>query len=107
MTTRSARLAVGTSTTSAVVAVYTCPAGKTTLVKDVRLYAGTSVGRAVLLARHSGVDVSIVDEAMSAVSVVQKQGFIVLEPGDQLCVYSSTNTFTFWVSGAELAGTAP
>lgn len=107
MTTRTSRLAVGNSTTSAVVVVYTCPAGKTAIVKDVRLYAGSSVGRAVFLARHSGTDVSIIDEPMTASSVTQKQGFIVLEPGDQLAVYSSTNTFAFWASGAELAGVAP
>ena len=107
MTTRSARLAVGTSTTSAVVTVYTCPTGKTAIVKDVRLYAGASVGRAVVLVQQGSTDVSIIDEALAATGISQRQGFIVLEPGDTIRVYSSTNTFNYWVSGAELAGVAP
>lgn len=35
------------------------------------------------------------------------QGFVVLEPGDSLYVFSSGGTFAYWVSGAELEGVAP
>lgn len=107
MATRSVRLCAGTSTTSAVVTVYTCPAGKTALLKDVRVYANGAVGRAVILVQSGSTDVSIVDEALSATQVVSRQGFIVLEPGDTIRVYSSTSTFNFWCSGAELEGVAP
>lgn len=107
MTTRTSRLAVGISTTGAVVTVYTCPAGKTAIVKDIRLYAGASVSRAVV-ALGSGVRLpSVLDEAITGPGVAQKQGFMVLEPGDTIRVYSQGNTFEFWISGSELQGVAP
>lgn len=107
MTTRSARLARGESTTGALVSVYTCPAGKTTIVKDIRIYAGVANSRAVVLVRGGGHAPSIVDQALTAVSVVSKDCWVILEPGDEIVVYSQSGTFVFWISGAELAGVAP
>lgn len=88
--------------------VYTVPSGKTAIVKDIRMYSEAGCTRAVVFVNRSGPgSVSLVDQALGATSIHSEQGFIVLEPADELRVYSEGGTFVTWVSGAELAGVAP
>lgn len=88
--------------------LYAAPAGKTAIVKDLRMYSEAGCSRAVVFLNRSGPgSVSIVDQALGALAVHEEQGFLVLEPGDELRVYSEGGTFVTWASGAELAGVAP
>lgn len=107
MTVRSAVLATGTSTAGAVVAVRVCGSGTTLLLKDSRIYSAGGCARAVLAVKRGGLTVSVIDGAMSATQTRTQEGFIVLEPGDEIAVYSQTGTFDFWCSGAELSGVSP
>jgi hypothetical protein len=51
--------------------------------------------------------VSVHDGPVGALNPKQVQGFMVLEPGQQLRLYSEGGTFDCIVSGAELEGVAP
>lgn len=69
---------------------------------------GANPTRAAVQASGSGLGfMSLTDGPMSALQTKNVQGFIVLEPGDQLRLYSEGGTFSCIVSGAELAGVAP
>lgn len=109
MSVHSARLAEGTSApASATHTIYTCPSGKTALLKDIRIDPGASTPtRAAVQASWSGGWVSIHDGPLPALGVRSIQGFIVLEPGDQIRLYSEGGTFQCILSGAELEGLAP
>jgi hypothetical protein len=62
----------------------------------------------VLLAKPSGAaGISLYDAAIGSHAVIVGQGFVVLEPGDQLRVYSEGGTFLALLSGSELDGVAP
>ena len=108
MPVRSNRFFAGnTLPVSAIHTVYTCPAGKTAIVKDVRVSsAGSSVSRAVVIALSGGQAISLLDAAVGTTAVLSVLGFIVLEPGDQLQVYSEGTAARVWISGAELDGVA-
>lgn len=107
MTVRSAVIVVGTSTAGAVVPVRVVGAGITVLLKDVRVYSAGGCARAVLAVKRSGLVVSVIDKPLPATGTDSREGFMVLEPGDEVAVYSQSGTFDFWCSGSELAGVAP
>jgi hypothetical protein len=89
------------------VTLYTCPAGRTAILKDVRAWAyGAAVTRALVLVRSGPGDCAIIDEAMATNSTRERQGFIVLEPGHQLLASSTGGPTSIWASGAELDGVA-
>lgn len=109
MTVRTARLFAATSNPSATTnTVYTCPAGRTTILKDLRVVtsAGTPTSGIVMLT-SGGVDVSIIKRAWGANDVEERQGFMVLEPGDRIRVFAATGELKLWGSGSELDGVAP
>lgn len=88
--------------------LYECPAGRTAILKDYRLYSDAGNTRSVLLMKPSGAaGISLYDNAIGATTVVVGSGFVVLEPGDQLRVYSEGGTFLALLSGSELDGVAP
>lgn len=108
MPVRSARLAFASSGIGGVVIVYTCPAGKTALIKDVRISAlNGAVTRASVFADSGPRRVAIIDEALANLGVLSRQGFMVLEPGDTLGCFATGSDFHIWASGAELEGLAP
>lgn len=108
MPVRSARLAAGTSTNLSEKVAYTCPAGKTAILKDVRIHSpvdGLSQASVFMVSGPSAV--TLIVGSIPALGQKSEQGFIVLEPGDQLRVFSNGGTFNYWLSGAELDGLAP
>lgn len=107
MTVRTLRLAVGNSGTGSEVTIYTCPSGKTAIIKDVRcsVPAGSNT-RAVVAIRSGASQVAFFDVALG-VSAIDRQGFVVLEPGDQVRLFATGAAFIAWLSGAELDGVAP
>lgn len=109
MAVRSARLAAASSSpANAEHTIYTCPSGKTALVKDLSLYSGAGCSVAAIFVERSGpVRVSVTTGSLGADATRRLSTFVVLEPGDTIGVYSESGTFTVWVSGAELDGVAP
>lgn len=110
MPVRSARLAVGLSGAGASQkTVYTCPAGRTAVLKDVRLVGRSDPAQPVTLYMVSGPTlVYLVRASLAANQTAAAQGFVVLEPGDQLNIDTPvTDHAAYWVSGAELDGVAP
>jgi hypothetical protein len=111
MPVRTARLAVGVSgAANATVVMYQCPAGRTAIVKDIRLTNGGTAGNRTIVAMHSGPTfVNAIDLSMSAnQAAAPAAGFIVLEPGDQLVINTGVaNSVSYYVSGTELDGVAP
>lgn len=108
MAVRSNRFFAGnTLPVSVVHDVYTCPAGKTAILKDIRVCSnGSAVTRCVVIVLSGGAAISLVDSAVAALQTIAVQGFIVLEPGDKMQVYSEGAGARVWLSGAELDGVA-
>lgn len=111
MAVRSARLAGGYSGAANVTtAIYTCPAGVTAILKDIRLATTSGAASSVILAMTSGALFSniYVDNLAGGGATHSLQPWIVLEPGDQLVLNTGVGGgVSFWVSGAELDGVAP
>lgn len=111
MAIRTKRLAIANSTTSFVV-IYQCPSGHTAIIKTVwSIHNGTTSSHLQLYTLDSGAAVAVtlldVTTAVSA-EIHTLETWHVLEPGDQLLFRgtAAVNTWSVWVSGAELAGTA-
>jgi len=87
---------------------YTCPAGKTAIVKEVRVSptSGSSVSRCLVFIGSGTLHVSLIDRQLAALTAVREECWSVLEPGDQVRVYAEGADFSYWVSGAELDGVA-
>jgi hypothetical protein len=105
---RSAAIVAGASVAGSFVDVFTCPAGQTVIVKDLRMAGGgVAMSRAVFYVRSGPTAVFIVDQAMGATEVITRADmFVVLEPGDDLGVFSAGGTFAFIACGALLDGVA-
>lgn len=108
MPVRTKRLgARDTSPENVIVVVYTCPAGETAIIKDIRIDVKSgSPSRVVALLTSGPLDVSLIDKPMGPNDVASTQGFVVLQPGDQLRALSVGGVCRVWVSGAELEGLA-
>jgi len=92
--------------------VYTCPTGKTAIVKDVRVTNHGTLSVSVLFeVVRSSTGYRLVNyQGVSSGQATGSTGaFIVLEPGDSLrfTATGTTPSYSCWVSGAELAGVAP
>lgn len=109
MPVRSARLGEGNSSPlSSIKTLYTCPAGRTAILKDVRVYVDTPAATRVAVILVSGpTSVTILDQAVAAQGNVSREGFMVLEPGDRIQVYSTGSVAYVWLSGAVLDGVEP
>lgn len=106
-TVRTALLCAAGSVNGVFTTRYTCPAGHTAILKDVRLTAnGAGNTRAVVAVASGAAATYLYDQALAALASLDGL-FVVLEPGDVLQVYSTGNTFTVRASGAELLGVAP
>lgn len=109
MPVRTLRLAHGRLTTlNSFVSVYTCPAGRTAIVKDVRTHNDGTASSFVFWAVLSGpTSVRLLGANPNAGDAIFFTCFVVLEPGDQLQLFTASQPVNFHVSGAELAGVAP
>ena len=111
MPVRTARLAVGqTGAANSTVTAYVCPAGKTAILKDIRLSNTVAAANQTILAVHSGPRFAdLFKSAVPSLGIqVLADLFVVLEPGDELVVNSAqVNGIIWYVSGAELDGVAP
>ena len=109
MAVRSLNLANGgLVVANAPITVFTCPAGRTVILKDVRLWvSGASSVSTVLAAGSPDGLVLLVNEVISPAAVRSLQPWIVLEPGHTLQMSQNVaNSVRYWLSGAELAGVA-
>ena len=109
MTVRTCRLAVGyTSPVATDTLLYTCPAGKTAVIKDVLMSgSGIAATRGLVQVRSGSDRAHIIDQPVGAQEAAHLGCWVVLEPGDTIYAYSTAQPVRVWVSGAELAGVAP
>lgn len=85
--------------------VYTSPAGIVTLLKDGRFYnPGPNPAELyVTLYRVAGdIGVNVAIESMGVAAVFDLAPWIVLEPSDELRLFSTGNQIVYWLSGALL-----
>jgi len=110
MTVRTARLAAGASgAAGASTTIYTCPAGVTTIIKDIRINGRSDPSSTFIVFVASGPLLTyLASGTLNINAVASLQGFIVLEPSDRIGINSGVGAgIGFWISGAELAGIAP
>jgi len=111
VTVRTARLAAGrTGTANITVSAYTCPSGKTAIVKSVHATCVSGSATVLILAASSGATTINLHFGSLASGAVQSltELYLVMEPGDEFLVNSNqTNGVTYWLSGVELEGVAP
>ena len=111
MSVRTARLAFGESgAANTQKVIFTCPAGVTAICKDWRITGIAAGPTAVIFGVRSGPAPSYIAHSSSLAfeQLLFGTGFIVLEPGDQLVIFTSVAAGArYWVSGSELAGVAP
>lgn len=110
MAVRTARLSEGqTGTAGVTVVAYTCPAGKTAILKDIRLSTVGGAAVSTIVALTSGPRFcNIILQSIPSGSVESRQPYIVLEPGDQVVINANqTGGIVWWFSGSELDGVAP
>lgn len=94
--------------TATLAAIYTVPAGETTILKSVSL-AKVAAGAVSLdlTILSAGVVTVVFREQFPVVStVVHREFWIVMQPGDVLRAQTDTGTATLWLSGTELEGVA-
>jgi hypothetical protein len=107
---RSVRLGTGVTTTPNVLHLaYTCPAGRTAIVKDIRCAKNVGGLSTIAIGVRSGPStIWIINQADVAGSSVFGQPWVVLEPGDDLVAFSNVaNAWAYYISGTELEGVAP
>lgn len=105
MTTRSATLFANVVPATTFVVVYTSPSLVVTLLKSVLLNnTGPNTQQLQLyLQRPSlGVGMRLLDEPVVAGGKFYWEGWVALEPGDQLVAYGSASIMWCWGSGAQL-----
>lgn len=88
--------------------VYTCPTGKTAIVKTLAI--GKSAAPAdtmtVTLTRAGNVRTALVAPLGVGAGATTPAPYWVLAPGDGLRLQTATGAMTYWVSGVELIGVA-
>ena len=109
MPVRTARLAAGIAAAGGGEHIaYTCPPGRTAIVKDVRVASPAGANsRAVVFLLSGPARPAIYDQPLGLNQTAVVSGFIVLEPGDQLRLFPFDFELQYWISGAELEGLAP
>jgi hypothetical protein len=65
-----------------------------------------SVSRAAVAVRSGLVQTSLIDTNLGLGLAAVSSGFVVLEPGDDIRIYSLGSVISVWVSGAILDGVA-
>ena len=109
MAVHTKRLARGSAGVAGVgVVAYTCPAGMTAIVKDIRLGSTAAGASTYLVGLTSGpTTVRALSGTVPNGDVVGLQPYLVLAPGDALFIVPGvTNGINYWVSGSELLGVA-
>lgn len=108
MPVRTARLAAGTVAAGANAFIVTCPAGKTIIIKDIRLWNTTGTATNHIVSVNSGpASTWIRYSTVAGNDTPAMSPWIVLEPGDTLSMYTQHSAMAYHVSGTELDGVAP
>jgi hypothetical protein len=110
MATRSAQLATGVTASGGDNFVYTCPADVTTLVKSLYWWnlTGSSVSPLLLVQSLGSVRTWLFQDGSVANGDFRAHDpiWFVMQPGDQLDVFCGLTGIMYFISGAELDGTA-
>ena len=109
MTVRTKQLACGESAWlgNTYLTVYTCPVGYRTIVKDLRLFRrlGDVAGEFIVSILKSSGTRADVDryQILNNLQRATNPVWVVLEEGDELQLYATTNvTYRYVISGTEL-----
>lgn len=105
MAVRTTRLAVGSSSSTSELTLYTCPSGRVAIVKDLWLRNGASVARDVYWGiRSGGTFYAKLTKALASDASIDEHGlFRVLAAGEALVAQIATGgPLLWWVGGAEL-----
>lgn len=95
--------------TATLATIYTCPAGRTAIVKELALGKGAtgSVTATVTVLRGAvAYFVAVVTMSNLGGQAVHQDRWFVMEPGDVLRAVTDGVTVDVWVSGTELVGVA-
>lgn len=108
MAVRTKKLAAGQlSTLNAFVTVFTCPAGRTAIVKDLRSANTGPAQTLIIWAASSGPSQTrLISQTVDVGSPAFAQVYVVLEPGDELRLIGTAGSVTYHVSGSLLDGVA-
>jgi len=108
MAVRSKTLGTGLSVNGAFTIIYTCPPGRTAILKDASMTpAAPGVTRAVLSVSSGPNRAFLFDAALGALPGQITGRFAVLMPGDHIELFSTGQPFVAKCWGAELDGVAP
>lgn len=109
MPTRSTKLASIKPGVATYTTLLTVPDGQTYLVKDVGVANNGGVADTIYVQGLDATGVAgplIWNTSVPANSAIHWQGWVALNPGDKLLVYSLTGNSHFWISGTKLPGIA-
>jgi hypothetical protein len=104
---RSQRLLAWTFASAGASPMFTCPANHVTLVKSLSVNnQSTGTIQATLITHAAGLSGNywLAYYNLAAAEVGHWEGFVVLNPGDEVWVYASGFPASTWLSGAVLAG---
>lgn len=112
MTVRSTRLGFGQIASGAFHSIYTCPAGWRTIVKSVNVdnSGGAATNVTILAQNASGsTNANLALLSLTNNTAYLWSGWVVLNPADQLFLYSSAAALDYWASGTllQLTGSEP
>lgn len=108
MAVRSKEFARGETAGSGQFVVYTCPVGKTSIIKDLRCTNQGAPARVIVWLVTRGAS-SVWLRSRAVLSNLDNDidlCFVVLEPGDQLEFFADGADVHYYVCGAELDGVA-
>lgn len=107
MAVRTKRLAQGTRAAGTDAVVYTCPAGETAILKDIRFWNNTTGSVRSLVYVDSGPALCLILDVTAPAGEARGLAvWVVLAPGDTLRVASLSGQTNFRLSGTELSGVA-
>jgi len=110
MATRSTKLATAKPAAAVATLVLTVPAGYTYLAKSIFAYNAGGVNDNVFVWAGDPVTLVtayILDQFnLAAGGKAEWEGWLTLNPGDTLYVYSQAGISHFWISGSKLPGIA-
>lgn len=108
MAVRSKTLAAASATT-VLTALYTVPAGHTTIVKNVIVSKFGTPAQTLTLTILRGAFASglVLDAHGIGASVDSHSVYAILQPGDVIRAITDSGTIGVWISGVELLGVAP
>lgn len=108
MAVRTCVLSQGQTVNGSTIVVYTCPMGRTAILKDLRVTPISGGNTQCIFSVRSGADgVYLMVGALSAGTYGDNDLWVVLEPGHDIVAFTTGAACNYRLSGTELDGVAP